>query len=116
MKDKKEVAAQFKEMQILPTFTAISHEDKLNINRARLSLYSLLIPIHDRKVAMNEFYGLAEEWHKRMKWPQSAFFKDEFEKLYPLQERNTECIYLYTLQEFFFQFLNQGLRKLRHPL
>ena len=53
LKDKKVVAQKFSGSQILPTFTAISNEDKLQINRARSNLYSMLIPIHDRKVAFN---------------------------------------------------------------
>ena len=60
------VAHKFHNFKNLPAFTAISHEDKFKINQARASLYSLLIPIHNRKKAMEEFTEFAVLWNREM--------------------------------------------------
>ena len=43
----------------LPNFTSITTKDKTKINKARYRLYSLLLPIHDREVALQEFVDLS---------------------------------------------------------
>lgn len=46
----------------LPAFTLTIKTDKYTINRARFNIHSLLIPVHDRKVAMDEFEKAAKAW------------------------------------------------------
>ena len=43
----------------LPNFSSITTMDKSKINKARFCLYSLLLPIHDREVALQEFVNLS---------------------------------------------------------
>ena len=56
-----EIAGKIKGEQYLP-FTVITDEDKTKINKARYRLFALLIPIHDRKQALQEFKDVALEW------------------------------------------------------
>ena len=58
------VSKKLKSKGNLPNFTSITTQDKSKINNARFCLYSLLLPIHDRKVALQEFVDLSCCWDK----------------------------------------------------
>ena len=68
------MARKFHNLSHLPTFTAISNADKFQINRARASLYSLLIPIHNRRQAMEEFIEFAVLWNEEMNRTNEEYF------------------------------------------
>ena len=110
------VALKFHKLSHLPTFTAISHEDKFRINQARASLYSLLIPIHNRKKAMEEFLEFAVLWNREMNRTNEEYFESFKEEDYPTAKRDYRCVRLYTREIFLYPILNQSLRLLKSPL
>ena len=59
LNDAKKVSKNINSKGNLPNFTSITTMDKSKINKARYCLYSLLLPIHDRKVALQEFVDLS---------------------------------------------------------
>ena len=65
LNDPQEVADKIYSKDNLPNFTGITDEDKSHINKARYNLFALLIPIHDRETAFNEFIDLSLEWGKK---------------------------------------------------
>ena len=60
LNDLSDVSAKITEEGNLPNFTGITDEDKSHINQARYNLFSLLLPIHDRNIAVKEFVELAK--------------------------------------------------------
>ena len=46
----------------LPAFTLYNSKDASYFNWARVNLFSLLIPIHDRGTALEEFRNTAKKW------------------------------------------------------
>ena len=64
LNDAEKVSKKLNKNGNLPNFTSISNRSKSEINRARFNLYSLLLPIHDRKVALQEFVDLSCCWEK----------------------------------------------------
>ena len=93
LNDPEDVASRIYSKDNLPNFTGITDEDKSHINKARFNLFALLMPIHDRETALNEFMDVAREWGK-----QSAAILQESELMkfkYEYQEikKNEDYIY-----------------------
>ena len=57
------VANKIAGIKNLPAFTMISGE-KSYLNKSRMNLYSMLLPIEDRAQAMKDFIELSKEWNK----------------------------------------------------
>ena len=46
----------------LPSFTPYVQSDKTLINKAKFNLYSLLMPVHDEEMAIQEFKFPVLKW------------------------------------------------------
>ena len=67
LNDPEDVAKKIYSKANLPAFTGITDEDKSHINRARYNLFALLIPVHDRETALQEFLEVSLAWAEQSK-------------------------------------------------
>ena len=79
----------------MPAFTLAEKGDKYSINRARFNLYSLLIPVHNRRKAMGEFKEAALEWRNLSKKGKVDSIND-FYSVNILRQGVEKCVEEYT--------------------
>ena len=99
----------------LPAFTGITDEDKSHINRARYNLFALLIPVHDRETALQEFLEVSLAWAEQSKHFTALEITKTFLK-YEQVNSNEGFLKKYTEESFLYHILNQALRRLKSPM
>ena len=115
LEDPAKLAPKIYSKDKLPAFTFIDVEDVSQINKARANLFSLLMPIHSRETALEEFVEVALKWAELMERPDPsseiwAFYHSNLQK-----QSAEQRIREYTRENFYYQIVNQGLRRLRSP-